>query len=219
MYKPVTNKIVYFVRHGQSVDNVSPVFQSVHTPLSEVGLHQAQVVANRVASLQFDALIASPVLRAKQTAEAIAAKTGKQPDFSELFVERIKPSFIDGKSYEDVEAMAVFNDWEQSLYGHGPKVQDGETFAEIVARADQALAYLLDRPEDKLVVVTHGMFIRTIVARVLLGEKLTVEAFTRFQRLAAIQNTGVTVLRHQDAFEEDFAWRLWTYNDHSHFAD
>ena len=30
-------KVVYFVRHGQSEDNVAPVFQAPESPLSAVG--------------------------------------------------------------------------------------------------------------------------------------------------------------------------------------
>lgn len=29
----------------------------------------------------------------------------------------------------------------------------------------------------------------------------------------------ITVLEYRGAFEEEYAWRLWTHNDHSHFAE
>ncbi len=41
-------------------------------PLSDLGLQQAHVLANRLASMKIDALYASPLLRAKQTADAVA---------------------------------------------------------------------------------------------------------------------------------------------------
>jgi hypothetical protein len=37
--------------------------------------------------------------------------------------------------------------------------------------------------------------------------------------VAAIENTGLTVLRYQGGFEEGPCWRLWIYNDHAHLAD
>ena len=40
-------KVVYFVRHGQSEDNVAPVFQSPDSPLSAVGRNQAARIAAR----------------------------------------------------------------------------------------------------------------------------------------------------------------------------
>jgi hypothetical protein len=41
----------------------------------------------------------------------------------------------------------------------------------------------------------------------------------RIQERASLENNGITVLHYREAFEEDFEWRLWTYNDHSHFAE
>jgi probable phosphoglycerate mutase len=82
-------KIVYFVRHGQSVDNGLPVFQSINSPLSENGNNQAISIANRLSALQFESLISSPIQRAKETAAYISKKTGKKIEYSGLFVERI----------------------------------------------------------------------------------------------------------------------------------
>ena len=60
------DKVVYFVRHGQSEDNVAPVFQSPHSPLSAVGRQQAERIAERVSHLSFDALLASPTNEPKK---------------------------------------------------------------------------------------------------------------------------------------------------------
>lgn len=211
-------KTVYFVRHGQSVDNVAPVFQSPDSPLSEKGKKQAKYVADRVSKLSFDALITSPLRRAEETARAIERVTGKTPETSDLFVERIKPTGINGKPYADEHAQTVWKEWEKSLYTSTMKVEDGENFDELTDRADRALAFLTSRPEDSLVVVTHGFFLRTIVARVLFCTHLTGEAFRQFQKSASMENTGLTVLRYQSDFEQETAWRLWVYNDHAHLG-
>lgn len=212
-------KTVYFVRHGQSEDNVAPVFQSPNSPLNEKGRKQAESISDRVSKLSFDALIASPFERAKQTAEAIAKATEKQPEYSELFVERVKPTYINGKPYTDEKANTLWREWEKSLYTPGLRAEDGENFDDLIARADKALAFLQNRPEQSLVVVTHGYFLRTIVARVLLGDLLSGEAFRNIQRTAAMENTGLTVLQYRESFEEKPIWRLWIYNDHAHLAD
>ncbi|HYD93321.1 MAG TPA: histidine phosphatase family protein [Candidatus Paceibacterota bacterium] len=211
-------KIMYFVRHGQSEGNVSPVFQSTDSPLNESGLAQAEKVADRISKLSFDTLIASPLTRAKETATAIANKTGKEPEYSDLFVERVKPTQIIGKSYEDESANALWETWEKSLHTPGLRAEDGENFDDLVARADKALAFLAARDEASLVVVTHGYFLRTIVARVLLGSTLTGGAFQNFQARIAMENTGITVLKYTDGWD-GMAWRLWIYNDHAHLGD
>ncbi len=211
-------KIVYFVRHGQSEANVAPVFQSSNSPLNEKGKEQAESVASRVAKLQFETLIASPFQRAKETAEAIEKATGKKPEFSDLFIERVKPKSINSRSYDDMEANNIWREWEKSLYTADMRVEDGENFNDLVERADKALTFLTNRPEQSIVVVTHGYFLRTIVARVLIGKLLSGEVFEAFQKSTATENTGITVLRYQTGFERDLHWRLWIYNDHAHLG-
>lgn len=210
-------KVVYLVRHGESEDNAAPVFQSLNTQLIALGLEQAKKVASRIADLDFEALISSPQKRAKQTALAMTARTGKQLEVSDLFVEHIKPVSIEGKSWDDAEASSLWREWQKSLVTPGYKVRGGENYDEIVARADKALDYLQGRQEAALVVVSHGLFIRTLVVRVLLGLELSHSMLQRFYNLIAIENTGITVFRYKDAFEEPARWRLWSLNDHAHF--
>ena len=176
-------------------------------------------VANRMAHVSFETLIASPLKRTTQTAQYIADKTGKDIVFSELFVECEKPTSIHGKPYADAAANDLGRAWKHSMATAGPKVADGETYEEFVARADTALAYLLDRPESVLTVVTHGHFLRAILARVLYGEAITPSLLQRFYERLFIENTGITVLQYKPAFEEELTWRIWTVNDHSHFAE
>jgi probable phosphoglycerate mutase len=212
-------KTVYFVRHGQSMDNASPVFQSLDSPLCDKGIEQAKSIAERLSKIHFETLIASPVQRAKETAAYIAEKTQKDIIFSDLFVERIKPDEIDGKPWTDEKASKVWRAWEKTLYTSGERVSNGENYDDTIARVDQALKFLESRPESTLAIVTHGYFLRAIIIRILLGDNLTGPIMKSFQERASIENTAITVLNYKDAFEEDFAWRLWTLNDHSHFAE
>lgn len=216
---PEAQKVVYFVRHGQSADNVAPIFQSNNSPLSEKGQQQALKIADRVSKISFDALVASPFPRAAQTAQAIADKTGKPIDLSHLFTEHINPHSIDGKPWDDVQASAVWRAWEDSLYNPNLRVEDGENYEDLVLRADKALAYLLQRPEQSIVVVSHGNFLRTIISRILLGDKLNGEMLHRIQMAASMENTAISVLLYKDAYQKKDCWRLWTYNDHAHFAE
>jgi len=211
-------KIVYFVRHAQSEDNVTPVFQSPNSPLNEKGKRQAERIAERISKLHFGALIASSFERAKQTAAAITRATGRNAEYSDLFVERVKPTYINGKPYTDEKANKLWREWQKSLYTSGTRAEDGENFDDLLTRADKSLAFLSNRRERSLVVVTHGYFLRTIVGRVLLGCTLSGEAFRQFQKSAAMENTGLTVLRYHGGFEEEPSWRLWIYNDHTHLG-
>jgi len=207
-------KVVYFVRHGQSIANVSAVFQPPHSPLSDEGWMQARRIAKRISKFSCGALISSSFQRAKETAQAIAEETGLEPEYSGLFVERIKPSSINGAPVANEAAQATWRQWEESLYTPSMRVEDGENFADIIGRADKALGFLGERREASLAVVTHGFFLRTLVARALFGEMLTEKALRRFQSVASMENTGLSVLR----WRGETGWRLWIYNDHAHLG-
>ena len=217
--EPNIEKIVYFVRHGQSEDNIAPVFQAPDSPLSEVGKEQAKSIADRVSKLSFEALLSSPFMRARQTAEAIAQATGKKPEYSELFGEAKKPIDLNSKSVDDPKAGEIWRAWQRSLYTPGVRAEDGENFDDLLARVDQALSYLKEREEKSLVVVTHGFFLRTLVGRVLLGKFLSGDILRKFVSGSSTENTGLTVLRYNVRFGEGSDWRLWIYNDHAHLAE
>lgn len=219
MNKSKIKKIVYFVRHGESKDNIAPVFQSPDSPLSENGKKQAERIAYRVSKLSFDALITSPFKRAKQTAETIARVTNKPIEYSKLFTELLKPTYVHSKPYTNEKASILWREWEKSLYTSGIKIEDGENFDELITRTNKALTFLQNKTEKSLLVVTHGYFLRTIIARVLLGDFLTGETFRNIQKTVATENTGLTVLQYSEDFEEKLTWRLWIYNDHAHLAD
>ncbi len=211
-------KTVYFVRHGQSVGNATAQFQGPDSPLSAIGQAQAHDVGSRLAKIDFETIIASPWARARETAEVIANVTGKEPEFSELFIERVKPESINGKLHSDSEASVVRGEWEKSLWTPGLRVEDGENFDDLAVRSERALAFLAKRSEKTLVVVTHGYIIRTILARVLLGHQFSAPVFKEFQESINLENTGITALRLVVEGDTAPRWKLWIFNDHAHLG-
>lgn len=216
-------KTVYFVRHGESEGNIAPVYQYTDSPLTEKGRKQAQIVADRCSRLPIQAIISSTQLRAKDTANIIGEITGHTVEFSDLFRERRKPQALDGKPFSDSKAQALNDKWWRSLIDEGPRAEDGENFKDISARAGKALAYLLERPEQHLLVVTHGFYMRYLVGRAIYGERLTGPIFSSLAGSLVMENTGITVLRHRassaiEAWGGAGPWQFWIWNDHAHLG-
>ncbi len=70
-----------FVRHGRSVANDRDIFsnrvdQKIQHPLTELGIRQADIVANTLTMQNVTAIYASPIFRAQQTAKAVSKKLG-----------------------------------------------------------------------------------------------------------------------------------------------
>ena len=70
---------VYFTRHGQTVWNVeNKICGSTDIPLTELGRKQAMELGNQIKESNdaIDEILYSPLIRARDTAECIAAITG-----------------------------------------------------------------------------------------------------------------------------------------------
>ena len=214
-----TQKTIYLVRHGQSEGNITPVFQSTDSPLSTEGKRQSHALATRLDSLPIETIISSPLPRAKNTAEIITATTHHAVEYEDLFVERIRPTATEGKPWHDQAAAHLWKQWEESLVTPGIRVEDGENYEDITTRADKVLTYLHARKEQTILVITHAYLIRTIAAKILLGNTINGDALRRCYERTDIENTSITTLTYRDAFEEPFCWRISSLNDHAHITN
>lgn len=208
VHSPFMNKTVYLVRHGESVDNAQPVFQSTDTPLSRKGTEQAKACVARFQNKPFETLIASPIPRAAQTASYFNVPI----EYSDLFIERVKPLEIEGKSWTDEPANQLWRQWEESLYTPGMRASNSENFDDITKRAQQALLFLQERPEQIITVVTHGYFLRTMVALIVCGESIDPHVFKQFMERTSIDNSLITTINYSDGFEHDARWHLESLN-------
>ena len=77
-----------FVRHGRTAFNVEGRLQGrLDMPLDEVGRRQAFTVAQVIAAMEPDAIIASPLQRARDTAQAIGACAGLGVQLDDRLIE------------------------------------------------------------------------------------------------------------------------------------
>lgn len=210
-------KTIYLVRHGESESNVADTFMGSEAPLTALGREQAQRIAQRATRLTIDALIASPLARTQETAGMIREATGHEIEYSDLFKERILPASIIGRPKSDPKAWATSDAAIRSSEGYGEKVEDTETFVELVERAQQAISFLESHPAKDILVVGHGFFTRVLIARMLFGEALTPEVFAPFVWGIRTRNTGLSVLKCDPA-DKHRPWWMLVWNDHAHLG-
>jgi broad specificity phosphatase PhoE len=207
-------KRIYFVRHGESEGNIGSIRQTAATSLTDKGRMQAEDVGERCAKLPIEVVISSTMNRAKETCEIILKHINKKVEYSELFVERRRPSEVLGKPKDDSFSLKAEEAILKNYHLPGFRFSDEENFEDQKERAKAALEYLANRPEQNILVVTHGFILRIIMAYVVFGEKLTGEECTRFIQTFRMANTGITAFD----YKEDGQWKLWTWNDHAHLG-
>lgn len=211
-------KRIYFVRHGSTAGNESEAYQLATTPLSEKGRQQGEFLAERFTKIPFDAIIASDMERAHETARIIGSKTGHTALTTELFREVRRPSEVWGKPRNDPKVTEIMDKTYKNFYEGGTgHISDEENFYDVKERAIASLQYLTGRPEETLVVVTHGVILRMIFCVMLMGEDLSPNMFERVYGFMFPSNTGVSWCEYDNEFHPG-TWQLITWNDHAHLG-
>jgi probable phosphoglycerate mutase len=155
--------LVYLARHGQTAYNAEGRFQGQQEiPLDDTGRAQAAELAERAAAYGFAALWCSPLLRARETADAVAARIGLAPVEDARLMETDSGNWTD-RSFADViaeapDAFAAFANADASFAFPG-----GESFAQQEVRVAAALDDV-EAGELPALVVCHGMVIRAALA-------------------------------------------------------
>ena len=82
--------MILWVRHGQSTWNVMDRMQgqAVHPPLTELGREQSAAAAVELADLGITEILSSPAVRARETADIIAARLGLDVRIEPLLLEK-----------------------------------------------------------------------------------------------------------------------------------
>jgi len=154
-------------RHGQTDWNVENRFQG-HSdiPLNKVGHYQASEAAQVLAALRPDRIIASDLIRAQETAAALAALT-------DITVE-INPNLreTDGGLWEGKLASEnrathgeLFANWYEG--GDEPAGVTGERRSDVAKRAVAVIEKETTNFSGTIVFVTHGGTVRSVLGSIL----------------------------------------------------
>jgi probable phosphoglycerate mutase len=202
----MTTRLI-LVRHGETPASVDRRFAgSTDVELTEHGREQAADLARRLRPIRIDALYASPLLRCRQTAHAIAGTTGLEireaPEMIECHFGR-----WEGLTTQEVMARdpAGFGAW---IGDDGQCPPEGESWKQVDERVWAWWERVSRRYADRTVVaVTHGGPILTILRHVL--QTPYVGMF-----ILEIDPCSVTLLQTRGQF-----LRVRLVNDTSHLRD
>jgi len=195
--------ILTLLRHAESEGNAANLIQGQHDlPLTDKGRQQARQLAERwkAQATTFDGIIASPLLRARQTAEIVAAAL-------ELPIE-IDPAWQE-QSFGEIEGCNIA-DFRQEhpevdfYHPYFPVSAGGESQVDLFLRASQAVQTLIRRPAGNTLVVSHGSMLN-MVHFAIMG--ITPGGHTNSPRFR-FENTGYARWRYQPATRQ---WSLLSF--------
>jgi broad specificity phosphatase PhoE len=198
-----TRKEIVFIRHAESQANRDGVWNGrTDGELSETGRASLEPLGQRLSMWEFDAVISSPLSRAKLTAEAFAEEVHVDEDFIEIDLGRWEGmEFADVQERHGEELREAIKTRTKRMGGTGESLQEaGERAIGAVGRLFEEMG-----DDERVAVVTHGGFMQAVLHRHLAGDGRRVHAFPA--------NTGIT--RVVQLFGRP---RLASFNDLGHLG-
>jgi broad specificity phosphatase PhoE len=195
------------VRHGETEWNATSRMQG-HTPtgLSETGVRQARLLAERLKDTLLSVIYCSDLPRARDTAEMIAAGRGLEIHTTSDLRERSYGQW-EGMTREEIRARdpEEFARWRQGTEEFAPP--DGESLIDVLARQAGLTKMLRETyPGDETIaLVGHGGAFLTLAVS-MLGVPMSLRS--RF----SLSNASITILQ----VSQDRAV-LERWNDISHW--
>lgn len=205
-------KKVYFVRHGETVGNVAGYSQLPETELSDGGHAGAAALAERLAHITIDELIASPYVRAQQTAGYISEKLALQIETYDEIHEILRPSAIRGKIVDD-EIALIYDQYDKEYWNKNSSMEGMENVFSVQQRVKKTLSFIESKSAENILIVSHGEFIRNLITYVLVGEVGSWDSYQAvYDGFVRMSNVAINEIVLKEG-----GWNVVSYNDHSHF--
>jgi probable phosphoglycerate mutase len=149
----------WFLRHGETDWNAQGLSQGrSDIPLNRIGIQQAERAARTLKGAGIAGIVASPLMRARRTAEIVGEAVGLpvalDPDLAE----------VDFGAREGLPMGDWYDDWIAGRY----TPPEGETFEALLIRTLRGVNAALARPGPVLI-VAHGALFRAL--RLALGHE------------------------------------------------
>ena len=169
-----TKKTIYLIRHGETDYNKRSIIQGsgIDSDLNEQGRKQAEQFHKAYFHLPFKAIYSSEMKRAVQTLEPFMS-SGHQIQPMSSFNE-ISWGALEGRKTDKSQQFIyrdMLNDWKAGLLDRA--VEGGESPRAMYNRQRAGLEYIMQRPEEDLILICmHGRAMRSFLC-LLTGIQLT----------------------------------------------
>lgn len=157
---------IYLIRHGETNYNRDGCFQgqSLNPSLNETGFQQAEKLSLVMKFLELDAVYTSPLLRARQTAEAVA-NDRELPLIKDDRLLEVNLGIVEGQPKEKVKVRmpSAYSDW-RDLSKFDVAFPKGETRRQVLSRFMDFIKSAEKSGYENIAVVTHAGVLRSFLA-------------------------------------------------------
>lgn len=202
---------LYFVRHGQTELNAANRVQGgdIDSPLLEQSRTDAIKTGLALKKAPITKVIASPQLRAKETAQLIMSQFDSHPPLEEDdFLKELGFGEWEGKYIIELQEKypELLRQLRKEPHRYNPSSFGGETYPDLISRGTQSVLYHLENnPGSDLLFVGHSV---TLTATIL---SLVGFPLEKIRSQTPMENTSITRLVHN---QNEFKLDQWNYIEH-----
>ncbi len=171
---------IYIIRHGQTDHNAKGIVQGkgVNLSLNDKGKRQARAFYDAYKDIPFEIIYSSTLTRAQETIV----------DFKKLGIPHEIFSELDEISWGELEGTAATMETDATFQNlikrwregdiHAKPAPSGESPFDLQERQKRFLAHLATTSHKKILIATHGRFIRAFLCTILGRPLSEMESFT-----------------------------------------
>lgn len=167
---------LYLIRHGETALNAKGCYYGrTDAVLSEKGISQARYLKEILKEVSFDYIVASPLVRAYNTAQ-IVMEEREQKIFGDRRLMEQDFGIFEGMTYKEIQSTypKELDAWNEEFSTY--RIPEGESFADVRSRAED---FLRDRESkgEKMLIVAHKGTLGHLLAAML---KLPLDGYWNF---------------------------------------
>ncbi|NLE97496.1 MAG: histidine phosphatase family protein, partial [Propionibacterium sp.] len=148
------------IRHGQTDSNLNRLLDTAHpgAPLNDTGQQQAAALVHQLADERIDALYASTLTRAQETAAPLAEARGLEVEIIDGIQEIA--AGVEEMNADWTRYVGVLETWSPDNLDVG--VEGGETAREFLTRYSEAMRKIEADGHEVAALVSHGAAMRVM---------------------------------------------------------
>ncbi|MEJ6400782.1 histidine phosphatase family protein [Nicoliella lavandulae] len=203
---------IYFIRHGKTEWNLESRYQGAggDSPLLKTSYSEMDQLAKALKHIKFEHVFASPIKRARITAQHVRSQLDFIPEIS-LWnrLEEFHLGKMEGQKFMDVKAQ--FPEQFTNFREHPEKYDNheigGENFQEVIDRMTPAVKLIArdyPNPDQNVMVVSHGAALNALI------NSLLNEPLADLRKRGGLSNTSTTIL---ETVDQGQTFKLIKWND------
>ena len=102
---------------------------------------------------------------------------------------------------------------DKSFHDDNLRYSDEENFMDLKNRAKKLLKYIGHRHEKRIIMVTHGIFLKMVIAYMISGENLTASEYNKLSYFNPIDNAGIAICSYTTHWFSKNEWKVLVWND------